>query len=203
MSESKKKEVKEDNIYMSLCKLQSQLTTVDKKRKGYQFMYADLSDIWSMIRKPLTDNGFSVIQLIQTKEGQSYVITRLYHVSGEFIESDTLIEFTAKKFQDVGTGHTYYRRYALSAMLGIVSDSDVDDKKTPKEEIYQKVQPKKISELQLQSIENLINGHEDIRARMLKTYKSLTEISLCDFTKVMETIGKLIEDKEVKKCQNI
>ena len=186
-----------ENIYVSLCKLQSQFTTVEKKRKGYQFMYADLADIWAVIRKPLADNGFSLVQLVETIEGRNYIITKLFHVSGECIESKTLIEFTAKKFQEVGSSITYYRRYALSAMLGIVSDQDVDD--TPQSvDIYEKTALPTISGEQVKIIEALINGHENIRRRIVGEYKSIGNILVSDYTKVINAINKLIADKEKK-----
>jgi len=189
------KEDKKISIYEALCKFQGALTTIDKKKKGYNFKYADLSDIWDAIRKPLTDNGFSIVQLVQSEEGKNYIVTKLFHISGECIESKTLIEFTAKKHQDVGSSITYYRRYALSAMLGIVSDEDVDDKLDKQEEVYQESY-KKISQEQLMVIENLINGHNDIRQRMLKRFNSLQNIDKKDFESVVNSIHKLINDKK-------
>lgn len=197
--EQKQEEVREDNIYMSLCKMQFALPTIEKKRNGYNFKYADLSDIWEAIRKPLRDNGFSLIQLVQSEEGKNYIITKLFHMSGEVIESKTLIEFTAKKFQDVGTALTYYRRYALSAMLGIVSDEDVDDSKSKKDDIYKDVSQQTISKQQIIAIENLINGHQDIRIEMIKHYKSLDKILADNYENVINIINKLIKDKEGKK----
>ena len=189
---------KKENIYVALCKMQAELTAIEKKRSGYNFKYADLSDIWTMIRKPLSSNGFSLVQLVQSEEGSTYIITKLMHISGECIESKTLMEFTTKKIQDVGSAITYYRRYALSSMLAIVSDQDVDSL-TKQEDAYQKVQPVKISAEQLQDIETLINGHEDIRQRMLKAYGSLNNISVKNYNEVIRTIQKLITDKAMHK----
>ena len=192
----KTSEIKMDTIYVSLCKLQSQLTTVEKTRQGFNFKYADLSDIWAMIRKPLAANNFSLVQLVQTIDGRNYIITKLIHVSGEMIESQTLIEFTAKKFQEVGSSHTYYRRYALSAMLGIVSDEDVDDKLEKQDEIYEKAKEAVITPKQLADIEVLINGYDFIRNRMTKHYKGLKNIPLKDYESVVKSVNKLIEDQE-------
>jgi hypothetical protein len=185
-----------DSIYVALYKMQGSLTAVKKERQGYNFRYADLSDIWKVIRKPLSDNGLSLIQLVHSEEGRNYIITRLYHVSGEMIESKTLIEFTATKFQEVGTALTYYRRYALSAMLGIVSDDDVDDNLENGKKIYEKQKDPTISTQQLKVIEDLINGHEDIRLRINKSFGNTKNIPLPEYTKVVKTIKQLIEDKE-------
>jgi uncharacterized protein YfkK (UPF0435 family) len=204
---NKQKDINESvdngNIYVSLCKFQSQLITVEKKRQGFNFKYADLTDVWDVIRKPLTENGFSIIQLVQSEDEKTYIITKLYHVTGECIESKTLMNFTAKKFQDVGTAIAYYRRYSLCSMIGIVSDSDVDSKKIEDDgDIYEKVkkeEPKKvpcISNKQLTIIRNLINGHEDIRFRMEKAYEGdLKNILAENYYFVISTIEKLINDK--------
>jgi len=185
-------------IYEALCSFQNSLPTIEKKRQGYNFKYADLSDIWEVIRKPLTNNGLSIVQLVQTEDGKNYIITKLLHISGECIESKTLIEFTAKKFQEVGTAISYYRRYSLSSLLGIVSDEDVDDKIEKQEEIYKK-NNQKISHEQLNIIEDLINGHNDIRERMIKKFKSLENIDKENFEVVIKTIQKLIYDKNEEK----
>jgi len=196
----------EGSIYSALCKAQSEFITIEKRRQGYNFKYADLADIWDMIRVPLTSNGLSLVQLIDSEDGSNYVITRLYHTSGDVISSRTLIEFTAKKFQEVGTAHTYYRRYALSAMLGIVSDEDVDDKLEKQEEIYKKQvvvsntysNKLLISQEQIRYIEELIKPHPDIKSRLLTSFGALHNIQLIDYDKIMTTVHKLIKDKEVK-----
>jgi len=196
--EEKVIEIAPESIYVSLCKLQGSLTTVEKKRKGYNFTYADLSDIWDMIRKPLAENGFALIQLVESEEGRNYIITQLHHTSGQMIQSKTLIEFTAKKFQEVGTAITYYRRYALSAMLGIVSDEDVDDKKEENDKLYSKSKELQLSEKQIKTIEGLINGHEDIRDKIKAAYYFLKNIPVAEYEKVVKTIKQLIKDKEKK-----
>lgn len=180
----------------AFCKAQASFKTVEKRRQGYNFVYADLSDIWDMIRKPLADNGLSIIQCIDCIEGRNHVVTCLLHTSGQYVEAKTLVEFTAKKFQDVGTALTYYRRYALSAMLGIVSDQDVDDKLEKQNEIYEETK-NVVSPKQLDTIEGLINGHDDIRQRMLKTYGGeLKNIPAEHYKTVVSAIKKIIADKE-------
>ena len=66
-----------------------------------------------------------------------------HHPSGESIQSHAVIPECSMKgmnvYQSTGSGITYYRRYMLSSMLGIISDADTDakeytdnPKKTPK-----------------------------------------------------------------------
>jgi hypothetical protein len=57
--------------------------------------------------------------------------TILFHVdSGEQLESFTPIPKiklgAMNEYQSFGSGVTYYRRYAISSMLGLVTDKDID-----------------------------------------------------------------------------
>lgn len=193
------------NIYEALCKFQAVMPAVEKTRQGYNFIYCDLADIWLAIRKPLTDNGLSVMQLIQSDDnGNNYMVTRLCHTSGESIESKTLMVFQAKKLTEVGSAYSYYRKYSLSAILGIVSDQDVDAKVEKQEQIYEKKEVQKVQKIQnvskeqLTIIEELINGHSSIRARMTKAYGSLDKIKADNFSTVITAIKKLIADQDEK-----
>jgi hypothetical protein len=57
--------------------------------------------------------------------------TILFHVeSGESLESFTSIPKVKlgamNEYQSYGSGVTYYRRYSLSSMLGLITDKDLD-----------------------------------------------------------------------------
>jgi len=76
----------------------------------------------------LKKHGLGFTQLIN--EGD--VLTILFHVeSGEQIQSSTNIPQNVQlkgmnEFQVLGSAITYIRRYALSSILGIVTDKDTD-----------------------------------------------------------------------------
>lgn len=92
----------------------------------YEYAYADLADILAAIRRPLAENGLSVVQpLIVEADRPPVLITRLMHASGEFIESTFRFNL-GERPQDTGSAITYARRYALTSMLGIAADADDD-----------------------------------------------------------------------------
>ncbi len=100
------------------------------ERHNYQ--YADLPTIFEVINPLLEKHGLGFTQLLQGNSIQ----TILFHVeTGETIESLTEIpQDEASRmniFQSAGSGVTYFRRYALSSMLGIVTDVDTDAAKQP------------------------------------------------------------------------
>jgi len=114
----------------ALAKCQGALSSVGKDRevKGtYSFKYATLSAIWDVVRKPLAENGLSVIQLPSIGERKVFVETRLQHASGGWVSSLIEMPVAQQTPQGIGSALSYARRYALSAMLGVVSDDDDDD----------------------------------------------------------------------------
>jgi hypothetical protein len=69
--------------------------------------------------------------MINSHEGQNYLVTIVFHCeSGEKLESSTLIPNVQlakmNEHQCFGSGITYYRRYCLSSILGLVTDVDND-----------------------------------------------------------------------------
>lgn len=93
-----------------------------KSGSTYNFKYADLSEVKSKIKESLHKNGLSYSQLI-TPMGLE---TILMHTSGEYLRSVCPLPGTAQNAQEFGSQITYVKRYALVAILGLVSDEDDD-----------------------------------------------------------------------------
>jgi len=116
------------HLFKSLAEFQQEVPTIHKATQGYGYTYADLPKIFEVINPLLKKHGLGFTQLINGSE----LITIVFHVeSGEIIESKTAIpQGVALKgmndFQVLGSAITYLRRYALSSILGIVSDKDTD-----------------------------------------------------------------------------
>ena len=120
----------------ALAKAQGQFTNVGKDRDvkvkmkaggEYTFSYATLAAIWTVIRKPLSENGLAVVQVVNVaKEGIS-VKTILMHSSGESVESPCSMPVEEWSPKGIGSAISYARRYGLSAMVGVVSEDEDDD----------------------------------------------------------------------------
>ena len=121
-------ENRKQSIYKSLANFQQECPTIHKATKGYGYTYSDLPTIFKVINPLLKKNGLGFTQLI---EGQC-IVTTLFHIeTGQTITSKTDIpqDVSLKgmnDFQVLGSAVTYIRRYALSSMLGIVTDKDTD-----------------------------------------------------------------------------
>ncbi len=98
----------------------------DAVNPHFKQRYADLANVWEVCRKPLADNGISVMQFPVFSGGLAGVTTVLIHSSGEWMENELLLPVSRQDPQGVGICITYARRYSLAAMLGVVADEDTD-----------------------------------------------------------------------------
>lgn len=115
------------NLLKALAQFQYECPIIHKDTSGFNYTYADLPKIISTITPLLQKHGLCFSQPLV---GNS-IRTIIYHVdSGEYIESLTeipLVELAKMNvYQSFGSGITYYRRYALSSILGLVTDKDID-----------------------------------------------------------------------------
>lgn len=96
----------------------------NKNNPHYKSKYADFTSCMDACRKPLSDNGLSILQFCDTTpDNKLKLVTMLAHTSGQWISSYLPLN-DLKTCQSLGSEITYMKRYGLSAMLGIVSDQD-------------------------------------------------------------------------------
>lgn len=99
--------------------------TKDTENPHFKSMYADLGAVWDACRAPLSANGLSITQPIRHREGASYIVTRVTHTSGQWMEDDGMPLLLGKQdMQGLGSACTYARRYGLMAMVGIAPEDD-------------------------------------------------------------------------------
>lgn len=114
----------------ALAKAQSKFSTLPKDKKGYGYKYTDIDTVISYVRPLLSENGLGFMQSLSTVDGKPAITTRVFHISGEWIEDTTILPDVAmaktNAAQNMGASITYMRRYFLCAMLGITSDEDTD-----------------------------------------------------------------------------
>ena len=117
-------------ISKALCNAQKEMKPAikDSKNPHFKSTFANLTSVWESIRIPITSNGLSIWQDISTTEKTVSVITRIAHISGEWIEFGP---FTITLFktdpQAIGSATSYAKRYAICAAVGVVSDDEDDD----------------------------------------------------------------------------
>jgi hypothetical protein len=96
----------------------------DSVNPHFKSKYADLTSVWEACRTPLHANGLAVVQAPEPCEIGIQLRTMLMHKSGEWIDSVLIIPAAQQSPQGYGSAMSYARRYALAAMLGVVSEDD-------------------------------------------------------------------------------
>lgn len=115
------------NLYRALAAFQQEVPVILKGTSGYGYTYADLPAIFEVINPLLKKHGLGFTQSVNDT-----LDTTVFHIeSGENITSKTIIPSGVQlkgmnDFQVLGSAITYLRRYALSSMLGLVTDKDTD-----------------------------------------------------------------------------
>lgn len=121
-------------LLTALANFQYECPIIHKTTKGYGYSYADLPTIIEKITPLLKKHNLGFTQVIN---GQT-ILTCVYHFpTGQSIEScaELFVGLDFKgmnQLQVYGSQLSYMRRYALTTMLGIVSDSDTDGQGQPK-----------------------------------------------------------------------
>lgn len=116
------------SIAAALVKFQSQLKPVEKGSENpfFRSTYANLSDILQAVMPLLSSCGLSITQPMRVTETGTILITRLLHESGELIESEMILPHNPDP-QRLGSLISYYKRYQLTALLGIATIDEDDD----------------------------------------------------------------------------
>ena len=121
----------EETLWSALAKSQGEFGKIIKNKtvhvqtrggSGYSYAYADLASILVAVTPVLSRNGIAVVQRLL----ESSVETILIHKSGEKIASDTPIP-KANTNHDRAGSYSFFRRHALTALLGIAADDDTND----------------------------------------------------------------------------
>ena len=156
----------EDTLAMALSKAQGRMAGAkkDKENPFFKSSYADLSSVFDAIRRPFFDNGLSITQPMDILDGKQVLHTRLMHTSGGFINS-TMILPNEPNPQKLGSLITYYRRYALMAIAGIAAEDDDGNSASYEDK---KLKTTAISSTQVGTLEKLINGHTEVRKKVLE-----------------------------------
>jgi hypothetical protein len=115
------------NLIKSLSAFQNECPIIHKDTKGHNYTYADLPQIFNTINPLMKKHGLCFSQLLEN-DG---IRTILFHVeSGESLETFTQIPKvklgSMNDYQAYGSGVSYFRRYCISSILGLVTDKDTD-----------------------------------------------------------------------------
>lgn len=131
-------------LYAALARAQAKFKAIRKNREvtitmksggKFKFRYADIDEINVATRDALTSEGLSLVQPVRgdSSNGAHRIETILMHGSGGTLTSSIDIKPPAAYAdpKEFGATVTYLRRYALSALLGLAADDDLDENGQP------------------------------------------------------------------------
>lgn len=117
----------------AMARAQSQIkVAVFDKKANYGF-YASYKSVKEACTQALSDNGIAVFQPVNFDGTNYFLETILVHSSGESISSHVKLIVDRNNMQALGSAITYAKRYAYSAIVGVVSDDDDDGNEASKE----------------------------------------------------------------------
>ena len=115
------------NIVKAFVSIQAELVNPKAKEINpfFKSKYVKLNQLLDYIKPVTVKHG--CVHSVGTMQG-TYVIVRLMHVSGEWLEFDGLIIRNAKgDAQGEKSGYTYATRASLEQFFGLSEDADDDD----------------------------------------------------------------------------
>jgi len=124
--ESQKTE--ELNEALALASLEFPIIKVNRQNPYLASGYSDLHEIMVKVRPVLGKHGLSITQRIKLKDSVTTLATRLWHLSGQWIESRVLISPTKNTIESYGSNLNSMKRFEVMDLLGVtVSEDPFDD----------------------------------------------------------------------------
>ena len=161
---------------------------LNRKNAYYGDSYSDINQIMSTIRPILAEQELSVTQrTIIAVSGETLLQTRLWHSSGQWIESRCRIIPSKNDLHTYGSALQYNKRYQYMSLLGVTIKNDpIDDdaeldmtngKERVSLSFGRKYTPKKesnasINKHQIRELEMVFNGEDDdFKDDFLESYR--------------------------------
>lgn len=196
-----------NELIKALSKAHIEIPKIIADTQAHRNKYAPLEVIIEEIKRPLSENGLAILQSFFNEGQDTYLVTTLAHVSGQYISSS--IKVIALNMagnnaaQNLGGGITFFRRYALCAILNITADKDTDgeekkdyqkeNKQTEKKEEVKKEEiktPEYISKDQELEIQYELNGEVEYAQKILNAFRidKISQIPKTEYRRTLEAI---------------
>ena len=178
-------------ITAALAAFHQTVGTIEKSARAQYGNFADLSTVLSAITPALSKHGLALVQTFDIQEGEDILVSRLYHTSGETIQSFCrLIRVEASGGRQNplhlwGGSVTYQRRYAALALVGLAAGMEDDDgdiaDPPPRKVQAKKVTPDKVKSIKVEGWDSREYAEHALdlcsNEEQLKTWASKTAAS--------------------------
>ncbi len=162
-----------NDLFAAIASAQADIPTLPKDKAGYGYKYTPLDTVVEAIKPILASHKLAYVQMPTTPAPEYNpavaLTTRLIHASGEWLEDTLVIPIPtvgkANTAQAYGAALTYARRYALTAMLGIVADEDADGVAPPPAVIKKRTPTTKPSATEKKAATAVADNHLVVKRR--------------------------------------
>jgi len=125
---------KEMNLVKKIADFQQEVPVIFKGSEGYGYSFSNWTSILEIVNPLMKKHGLGFTQGTKINEslGVTIVYTKVFDTeTGEVELSEMVLPYDVSMKgmstpQSIGSMITYFKRYQLSAMLGLVTDKDVD-----------------------------------------------------------------------------
>ena len=93
-----------------------------KNGKGFEFEFAELGYICSVINPVLAEHGLHIYHFDELIDGKEVLASTIYHVSGESLPTSRKLipkGINSNPLYEYGSAKTYFRRYVTLGMLNL------------------------------------------------------------------------------------
>ena len=127
-----------NDLVSALVKASADIKTAKKDAENpfFKSKYSDLPSIVDACKSALLKNNLVVTQSTTLVNGVTALVTTLHHTSGQWIRGYYPVTAVKADPQAMGSAITYARRYALSAIVGVVSEDDDDGESAMGRSVY-------------------------------------------------------------------
>ena len=127
-----------NDLVSALVKASAEIKTAKKDAENpfFKSKYSDLPSIVEACKSALLKNNLVVTQSTTLVNGVTALVTTLHHTSGQWIRGYYPVTAVKADPQAMGSAITYARRYALSAIVGVVSEDDDDGESAMGRSVY-------------------------------------------------------------------
>jgi hypothetical protein len=125
-----------DQLYGAMAAAQAELVNPDsnkvadvelKSGGSYTFKFANLAAGLAVVRPVFGRHGLMLTQVPTRAGGATFLVTRIGHKSGQWMQSVLPLPALGGRMQEWGGALTFMRRYVVFSMVGIAADTDDDD----------------------------------------------------------------------------
>lgn len=185
-----------DQLYTALSQAQHEFPTIRVNRKAFKNEYADLYAMLKPILSILNKYGLSVHEWSGYIESIHCHGVRLAHKSGQYTTNAFPFVYDDPKPSDQKThkiagAQTYFFRYYVKGILGLVISDDPEDDDGQGPNITSSANyssSEYLSKEQLQDIEKSLDNYPEIEESILKRYGHLYKIPKDKYLSIMDGI---------------